>query len=203
MEHPQNKMDKGPIYFFMEENPNNWFLSQWYPIEFTDETGQKYTSSEHQVPRPVPPHLFLSLTTPPRYMMHHKALFFNDRSTASLILQTSSPQEIQALGRSVKNFNSEEWAKVRYEVVVKGNVAKFSRGGTEIRECLERTGERELVEASPTDRVWGVGFGVEECERMEREGSVRREGWGENLCGRAIMEARGRVREMEGRRRGK
>ncbi|PQE20431.1 Mitochondrial carrier protein [Rutstroemia sp. NJR-2017a BBW] len=164
----------------MDENPNNWFLSQWYPIEFTDETGQKYTSTE-------------------QYMMHHKALFFADPATASLILQTSSPKEIQALGRSVKNFNSQEWAKVRYEVVVKGNVAKFSRGGREIRERLEGTGDRELVEASPVDRVWGVGLGVEECERMEREGKVERERWGENLCGRAIMEARGRVREMEGR----
>jgi hypothetical protein len=55
-------MDKGPIYFFMDENPNNWFLSQWYPIEFTDETGQKYTSAEQSVQSLLPP------TSP--YLMH-------------------------------------------------------------------------------------------------------------------------------------
>lgn len=133
-------------------------------------------------------------------MMHQKALFFNDTVTATAILQTTSPHEIQQLGRGVKNFNSEAWNRARYEVVVQGNVAKFSRGGKEIRAQLEKTGERELVEASPVDRIWGIGFGVEECEKAERGGKViERERWGQNLCGKAIMEARRRIREAEGK----
>jgi ribA/ribD-fused uncharacterized protein len=56
---------------------------------------------------------------------------------------------------------------------------------------LLATGERELVEASPLDRIWGVGFAEKSAER-------NRHRWGQNLLGRALMDVRARLRE-EGR----
>jgi ribA/ribD-fused uncharacterized protein len=51
---------------------------------------------------------------------------------------------------------------------------------------LLRQGEKEIVEASPLDRIWGVGFGAKNAER-------RRKDWGLNLLGKALERARERL----------
>ena len=53
---------------------------------------------------------------------------------------------------------------------------------------LLATGERELVEASPLDRIWGVGFAEKDAER-------NRSRWGENLLGKALVHVRGRLKQ--------
>jgi len=63
-----------------------------------------------------------------------------------------------------------------------------------LKSMLMRTGDRELVEASPMDRIWGVGFG-------EKNAESQRERWGLNLLGKALMEARSRIIE-EGKGKG-
>lgn len=75
------------------------------------------------------------------------------------------------------------------DIVEEGNFHKFSQN-EEIRIKLLDTGERELVEASPTDRIWGVGFGAAEAEAKRSE-------WGENRLGIALMNVRRRLREAE------
>lgn len=50
------------------------------------------------------------------------------------------------------------------------------------------TGDTELVEAAPKDRIWGIGFGVQHAEPFREE-------WGQNLLGLALMEVRRRLRE--------
>jgi ribA/ribD-fused uncharacterized protein len=57
-----------------------------------------------------------------------------------------------------------------------------------LRGLLLATGERELVEASPSDRIWGVGY-------VEKDAGRNRVKWGQNLLGKALMEVRGRIRE--------
>ena len=64
-----------------------------------------------------------------------------------------------------------------------------------LKGLLEGTGERELVEASPSDRVWGIGFVREEAERRRGE-------WGENLLGKALMTVRERLRGKDGEKEG-
>lgn len=59
-----------------------------------------------------------------------------------------------------------------------------------LRKWLLATDERELVEASPLDRIWGVGFG-------EKNAGANRHRWGQNLLGKALMEVRTRLREEE------
>lgn len=94
--------------------------------------------------------------------------------------------------------------------MAEGNYLKFSQGvaqaqdsepspepGTPLKQLLLETGDRELVEASSEDRVWGIGVGVEDAP------GSRREEWGENLLGRALMGVRARIREEdEGREKG-
>jgi len=69
--------------------------------------------------------------------------------------------------------------------------------GLTLRERLLATGEREIVEASPMDKIWGIGFGWKNAEK-------RRAHWGLNLLGKALMKARDRLRaEAEEEKEGK
>lgn len=120
-------------------------------------------------------------------MMQAKALHFLDHSTAKRILTSSSPSEQKDLGKKVENFKPKEWDKVKFEIVCQGSWLKFTKGEAWLREKLLETGERELVEASPRDRVWGVGFSVGEAESRRAE-------WGMNLLGRALMTTREQIR---------
>ncbi|KAF2498681.1 DUF1768-domain-containing protein [Lophium mytilinum] len=122
--------------------------------------------------------------------MYHKALLMHDTATAARILAAPTPAAAKALGREVKNFRQEVWDQACDEVVGEGQYLKFSQN-TGLGEVLLGTGKRELVEASPNDRVWGVGFNSEEAEGREGE-------WGENRLGRALMAARGRLRGERG-----
>jgi len=126
--------------------------------------------------------------------MHQKALLFGDHETASEIIQETSPEKTQALGRKVKNFNKELWVENRDKIVEEGSYHKFKHSLLETEDLkakLLATGDRELVETSPVDRIWGVGFGEEDAEE-------NREKWGLNLLGKALTRARQRIREEEG-----
>ncbi|MDG4865613.1 NADAR domain-containing protein, partial [Streptomyces sp. T-3] len=57
-----------------------------------------------------------------------------------------------------------------------------------LRSFLLGTGERVLVEASPLDRVWGIGLAKDD-ERADDPARWR----GLNLLGFALMEARERL----------
>lgn len=131
--------------------------------------------------------------------MHGKATLFTHPSNApiaSQILATSSPKLQKSLGRKVQNFSQEIWGRERERIVEEGTYLKFKYGVDEgelrnegkcLRERLLETGDRELVEASPMDRVWGVGFGEKNAEK-------RRKDWGLNLLGKCLMRVRERLR---------
>lgn len=57
----------------------------------------------------------------------------------------------------------------------------------DLRKQLLATGTRDLVEASPRDRIWGIGFGWKNAEKQ-------RQRWGLNLLGKALVEVRERLR---------
>ncbi|WP_157245410.1 NADAR family protein [Nonomuraea typhae] len=139
-------------------------LSQWWPVSFTED-GHTFTSAEH-------------------YMMAHKAWLFGDHDTARRILGAAHPGEAKALGRAVTGFDEERWLAHRFGIVVRGNVAKFGQHA-ELAAYLLATRDRVLVEASPVDRIWGIGLAAAD----ERAGSPA--AWrGLNLLGFALMAAR-------------
>lgn len=84
----------------------------------------------------------------------------------------------------VKNFNEEIWDQNKSEIVYRGNLAKFGTNSG-LREKLLSTGNKILAEASPMDKVWGIGLG------KEHENASFPERWpGKNLLGQALMRAR-------------
>ncbi|KAF6842242.1 hypothetical protein CMUS01_03307 [Colletotrichum musicola] len=166
-----------PIYFWRETGPEG-YLSQWW-------TSHPFTS--HASSPSSPP---MTFKTAEHYMMHAKALLFSDPEVALDILKASHPRQVKSLGRRVRNFEEEQWNEERERIVREGNLLKF-RASDELRQKLLDTGERELVEASPMDRIWGIGFSPERAP-----GSDRRR-WGLNLLGKVLMEVRAVLREEE------
>lgn len=148
-------------------------LSQWWPSPFTVD-GVTYRTAEH-------------------WMMAEKARLFHDAEAEQAAVDAANPALAKAAGRTVRGFEDSVWERERFEIVVRGSVHKFS-SNPELRTYLRNTGERVLVEASPRDRVWGIGVGVRN-ENAERPSSWR----GLNLLGFALMEARARLgRETAG-----
>ena len=142
-------------------------LSQWWPAPFTVD-GIRYPTAEH-------------------FMMAGKALLFGDAEAAAQIARACHPGEAKALGRKVPGFDEQRWAAQCFGIVVAGNVAKFSQH-PELGQFLLATGDRVLVEASPQDRVWGIGLAADD----ERAATPRT--WqGLNLLGFALMEVRHRL----------
>ncbi len=139
-------------------------LSQWYPAEFTVD-GEHYPTAEH-------------------FMMMSKARLFGDEIACEQLRRAASPADAKKIGRTVRNYEDGAWSRVRAEAVVQGNAAKFGQN-PELADFLKKTGERVLVEASPRDRIWGIGMGRNNPDA--RDPSRWR---GENLLGFALMEVR-------------
>lgn len=139
-------------------------LSQWFQAKFYGD-GHHYTCME-------------------QFMMAHKAALFGDHECKEQILQSSDPKHIKALGRLVKGFNEAIWDQFKYSIVVNGNWYKFSQNQA-LREFLMSTGDSILVEASPADKIWGIGLA------SDHEHAKNPLMWqGQNLLGFALMEVR-------------
>lgn len=139
-------------------------FSQWYPAGFVLD-GASYKTAEH-------------------WMMAKKALLFEDQETFQKILLADDPSVVKTLGREVKNFNPEAWDKMAYAVVLEGNRYKFSQN-VQLKKFILDTGEKILVEASPLDKVWGIGLSQDAKEAADPKS------WrGSNLLGFALMEVR-------------
>ncbi len=147
-------------------------FSQWYERKF-EEDGNEFITAEH-------------------YMMYHKAKLFGDREASERILLASNPGEAKAIGREVLGFNQSLWDDKRFEVVVNANLAKFSQD-YEMQEFLLQTGNRVLVEASPVDKIWGIGLA------QDNPASENPNTWkGLNLLGFALMEVRDLLTNQKG-----
>ncbi len=143
-------------------------LSQWAPAGFTVD-GTEFATAEH-------------------YMMWSKAVLFGDEEAAARVLEAGHPKQAKDIGGQVRGFSDEKWKAHRFDIVTTGNVAKFSQNA-ELGDYLLRTGMRVLVEASPQDRIWGIGLAADD----DRAASPER--WrGSNLLGFALMRARDEIR---------
>lgn len=119
-----------------------------------------------------------------QYMMWCKAMFFGDRETAAAILKETDARTIKYLGRAVKGYHEEAWESVRMAVMVRGCWLKFSQSAAARAEILA-TGDRILVEASPYDKVWGIGLTEDDPRALDQTQWL-----GRNLLGLALMEVR-------------
>lgn len=118
-----------------------------------------------------------------QYMMAEKARLFGDTEALEAIMATKDPKKQKALGRGVKNFNPYMWDKVCRDVVYRANLAKFS--DPVMKEFLMSFGNEEIVEASPYDKIWGIGLAE------DNEDALDKTKWqGTNWLGEAIMQVR-------------
>ena len=92
-----------------------------------------------------------------QFMMAQKALLFNDMESFDKIMATKDAKKQKALGRKVKNYNDNVWANNSMAVVLTASYFKFKQNKN-LKQLLLDTGSKELVEASPYDRVWGIGL---------------------------------------------
>jgi hypothetical protein len=145
-------------------------LSQWWPAPFKVD-GIIYPTSEH-------------------FMMVSKARLFGDEVMASRMLGAPSPGDAKALGRAVRGYEEERWAANRYGIVVEGNAAKFGQNPA-LLAYLAATADRILVEASPMDRIWGIGLAADDS-RAGQPSQWR----GLNLLGFALMDVREQLAEV-------
>ena len=139
-------------------------FSQWFHCPFKID-GIHYPTAEH-------------------WMMAEKARLFADFDTLELILTAPDPKTAKQLGRSVKNFNSDVWSSSCFDIVVRGNVAKFGQN-EEILHFLQATGNDVMVEAAANDSIWGIGLSVRDANAHSPEH------WrGQNLLGFALNATR-------------
>lgn len=143
-------------------------LSQWWPSPFVVD-GVRYATAEH-------------------WMMAGKARLFGDAEAERQALDAGSPAAAKRAGRLVRGFDEAIWQRERSAIVRAGSVHKFGQNA-ELRDFLLATGDRVLVEASPLDRVWGIGLAADD-ERAQDPALWR----GLNLLGFALMEAREELR---------
>ena len=139
-------------------------LSQWFAAPFEID-GILYPTAEH-------------------FMMAEKARLFRDATTLAAILQAKDPGTVKSLGRKISGFIQSEWEQQRFEIVVRGNYAKFVQNSA-LNDYLQSTADCILVEASPYDPIWGIGL-AEQDEAVHNPNQWR----GLNLLGFAIMAVR-------------
>lgn len=152
------------VFFWGTESP----FSNWHPSPFTFE-GIHYNCSE-------------------QYMMYAKATFFGDYETAKKVMKESSPREQKKLGREVKGFNKTRWESVAVNLMVPALVAKF-QSTPELTEYILNTDDKEIVEASPSDTVWGIGLAEDDFRAWNKSTWL-----GMNLLGETLMRTRDVIR---------
>jgi ribA/ribD-fused uncharacterized protein len=129
--------------------------------------------------------------TAEHFMMAEKARLFSDEEARAKILAAKSPAAAKKLGRTVRGFHEQRWDRARFDIVVAGSRAKFSQN-PELGAFLAGSRDRVLVEASPVDRIWGIGLAAANPD------ASRPDKWrGLNLLGFALMQARAAGRAGE------
>lgn len=153
--------------FFGKTNPE---LSNFYVSPF-EINGTVYNSSEH-------------------YFMYQKAKLFDpDGDAIKKMSNDLTPNQVKKLGRQVKNFDSDVWAEKGRVHMFHALTAKFTQN-PELGALLLSTGHNLIGEASPFDRIWGVGLGV------SKPGVYDPAQWkGTNWMGALLMAVRGSLRQ--------
>jgi ribA/ribD-fused uncharacterized protein len=121
-----------------------------------------------------------------QYMMAMKASLFGDEDAFHEIMSLYHPREQKAAGRKVRGFDNDKWQEVARDFVYRANWAKFTQNkGLEL--SLQDTGDAMLVEASPYDKIWGIGIGVLEAQ----DSNVQPAEWkGTNWLGQVLTKVR-------------
>lgn len=152
------------VFFFTHKD----VFSNWYIAPFT-ETEPGYSETFCCVEQ---------------YMMWRKALLFKDHVIAAAILDHSMKRDdekgqayYKRMGRAVSGFNNDVWEEHRERIVMRGLCLKYTQN-PDLYADLYLYQFKTFVEASPYDKVYGIGMGMYEA------GVLNPANWkGQNLLG--------------------
>ena len=199
-----------PVYFWREWAPDG-FLCQWYlapfrNVEDPEDQQHEFNCCEQWMMYKID--LLISTPVHPDPNKNTKRtktatdpaasepVSEERRTLAAAILAEPSPAKQKYLCRNpgvrFTRWQEKQWDKIKLEVVTQGNYYKFSQN-PELKKLLMQTGDRELIEAAPNDKTWGIGF-----EASDAKKHVHRKDWGRNLLGVALMTVRARLRDEDG-----
>lgn len=168
-----DKFDSGEtikfIFFWGHTNKHNedvgkFVFSQWFYSPFVVD-GIEYKTTEH-------------------WMMAHKAKLFGDNKAFEELIKADKPGEVKDIGRQIMGFDEIKWNDKKFEIVKAGNIHKFHQN-KKLKDFLLGTADKVIVEASPTDTIWGIGL-TKDSSMVDNPYSWR----GSNLLGFALMETR-------------
>lgn len=146
-------------------------FSNWFPCTIV-ENGKKFNCAEQA-------------------LMYAKAIFFEDLETANKILKADDPATQKFLGRHVNNFNEKAWESARENIMYHVLIRKFLQNPS-LKKALLMTEDRIIAEASPVDKIWGIGLDEDNPDALYENR------WkGRNLLGKALMRARKFIQERE------
>jgi len=126
----------------------------------------------------------IEFPTTEHYYMYRKALFHNDASAAQKIRNTDDPKYAKRITAKFENFDVAGWKKIQYAIMEKACLSKF-RQNPALRKELFRTASAVLVEASPSDRRWGVGLSIDNPDVADTS-----KWYGKNMLGNLLMQVR-------------
>ena len=121
----------------------------------------------------------LTFPTVEHYFHFKKATLFGDIDSQQQILQATDPLAVKKIGRTVKNFDAKIWDAVAPKHLSNGIYAKFTQNPLLKKKLLD-TGDTLLQEANPYDNKYGIG----------------KDGSGENLTGKCLMNVRELIKEQ-------
>lgn len=145
-------------------------MSNWYPAKFRI-LDMEFNCNE-------------------QFMMACKAMLFKDDDSLEAIMAQTSPAVMKKLGRRVSNFDAELWDRLSYTLVLNGAWAKFSQN-IELAKYLLSTDGKAIAEASPRDKLWGIGMSTTNA-RVQ----IPLQWNGANKLGFALMEVRDELKAV-------
>ncbi|KAI1821956.1 DUF1768-domain-containing protein [Xylaria intraflava] len=199
----------GPIYFWRPQEVATGYLSQWYAQPFRDRADPTkiYATAEHYMMH----HKALLFGDAEIAAEILKAT--SPRSVKALGRKVRGFDGAVWAQEREKIVTEGNWCKFSLPVVENSEEAREEKKGGDdnddsglrtwrlgdgkaaqtiqtrsFRDVLLATGTRELVEASPFDRIWGIGFAAKSAES-------KRDKWGMNLLGKCLMSVREQFRK--------
>lgn len=149
------RIENNTIYFYGSSEP----FSNWYKCDF--KMGNVIFNCSEQA------------------LMYSKALYFKDTRTAEKILKTKNPRKQKELGRQVSNYEDKIWSDIRQNIMTEILKHKFNSG--KLKYLKEKYKEYKFVEASPYDKIWGVGLDENNDKILDENNWL-----GQNLLGKCI-----------------
>ena len=169
--------DPSKFAFFYGHGPSAGefrYMSNFFP--------SKFTMSHECIGRPSDTYMY---PTAEHAIMHTKACLMGDGEVAEKILSAGGPHAAKKFGRKVKPWDQEKWNSKVEEIAHAVLLAKFQHNKA-LAHRLRGTNDKILAEASPTDRIWGIGISV---ANAKKGGDWK----GRNLLGETLMKVRAEV----------